>query len=148
MWRALLPAAVERARQSYMHTTECIYSKPDGCCETNLCNCGRGKDLPPDFNARMRSIEVALDVNTTVQSLFYRAALSPLYIPTEIESVAMQTKLDVAPVRGSSRCAKCGAIGEMFRCSRCRKAMYCSKDCQRNHWKIHKPTCSKQDLVS
>ncbi|KAI9032004.1 hypothetical protein DFJ74DRAFT_701658 [Hyaloraphidium curvatum] len=28
-------------------------------------------------------------------------------------------------------------------CSRCRKAFYCSSDCQRKHWPTHKPDCVK-----
>lgn len=27
-------------------------------------------------------------------------------------------------------------------CSRCRKASYCSKNCQVRHWKVHKPNCT------
>merc|ERR1712232_153069 len=28
------------------------------------------------------------------------------------------------------------------KCSRCMSIAYCSQECQRSHWKTHKPTCS------
>ena len=45
-----------------------------------------------------------------------------------------------------SKCACCGMYGElMLQCSKCRTAMYCNKDCQREHWKYggHKKMCGK-----
>ena len=42
-------------------------------------------------------------------------------------------------------CAKCGKRGEGFnKCSRCKRVFYCSRTCQRAHWKAsHKHTCRK-----
>jgi hypothetical protein len=42
-------------------------------------------------------------------------------------------------------CAKdgCGAlIDESKKCSRCRLVFYCSRDCQKADWKVHKPKCN------
>ena len=46
------------------------------------------------------------------------------------------------------RCLNCGTIenldGEMFSmCGLCKNVVYCSKDCQRAHWKEHKKTCKR-----
>ncbi|KAK1529633.1 acyl-CoA dehydrogenase domain-containing protein [Colletotrichum paranaense] len=46
----------------------------------------------------------------------------------------------------SSKCHGCGVSSENFpspmkKCSACQKAWYHSQDCQRSHWKMHKPTC-------
>ncbi|PFX23112.1 Egl nine-like 3 [Stylophora pistillata] len=42
----------------------------------------------------------------------------------------------------SSSCAFCSAENRnLSRCSRCRSVFYCSKDCQKSHWKAHKPNC-------
>jgi hypothetical protein len=49
----------------------------------------------------------------------------------------------------SSACAKCGAQSgapgvQLRKCSACGKACYCGVQCQRAHWRQHKPRCSKR----
>ena len=44
-------------------------------------------------------------------------------------------------------CAACGAAeraggSRMLRCSRCQVSFYCSPECQRSHWRAHKPICN------
>ncbi|KAH6845738.1 hypothetical protein B0I37DRAFT_447581 [Chaetomium sp. MPI-CAGE-AT-0009] len=46
----------------------------------------------------------------------------------------------------STKCHGCGVTREYFfqplkKCSRCGQAFYHSRECQKNHWKNHKPTC-------
>eukprot|EP00584_Thalassiosira_punctigera_P015980 CAMPEP_0172561026 /NCGR_PEP_ID=MMETSP1067-20121228/91244_1 /TAXON_ID=265564 ORGANISM="Thalassiosira punctigera, Strain Tpunct2005C2" /NCGR_SAMPLE_ID=MMETSP1067 /ASSEMBLY_ACC=CAM_ASM_000444 /LENGTH=385 /DNA_ID=CAMNT_0013350975 /DNA_START=162 /DNA_END=1319 /DNA_ORIENTATION=+ len=36
------------------------------------------------------------------------------------------------------------ALGQFKECTRCEKAVYCSRDCQRNAWKMHKKVCGKK----
>ena len=46
----------------------------------------------------------------------------------------------------TSMCCSCGDEGENLQtCSRCKCAFYCSKDCQRSHWKSggHKIKCKQ-----
>ena len=38
-------------------------------------------------------------------------------------------------------CAVCGAAATQ-RCSKCKQAWYCSRDCQLRDWKKHKPICA------
>ena len=41
-------------------------------------------------------------------------------------------------------CGHCGVDNQtkkLFRCSRCRNSLYCSRECQVAHWKIHKEFC-------
>lgn len=130
---ALLPVAVERARQTYAHTTDCIYSTPSDAipisASPSVCICGMGKDLPPAFVGSMKSAN-AMVGGAPLTAFVYRAALSPLY------AVAVpQASVDVG-------CAKCGKGGSSMRCSRCRKVRYCSKQCQRQDWGKHKSTCA------
>jgi len=30
---------------------------------------------------------------------------------------------------------------KLFYCGRCEEKLYCSKQCQKNHWEIHKQVC-------
>ena len=46
-----------------------------------------------------------------------------------------------APLR-EPECASCHSKTEnLKRCSGCKRVFYCSKTCQKNHWKEHKPDC-------
>ena len=38
-------------------------------------------------------------------------------------------------------CMQCGAEGETMRCNRCKIARYCSRACQKTHWKDHQIRC-------
>lgn len=44
----------------------------------------------------------------------------------------------------SERCAACGkGSSDMQACGGCLRVRYCSRECQKAHWKVHKPTCKK-----
>ncbi|KAJ6617068.1 ectomycorrhiza-upregulated zf-MYND domain-containing protein [Mycena sp. CBHHK59/15] len=39
-------------------------------------------------------------------------------------------------------CAKCYSLSEKLKtCSKCKTIWYCSEECQKVHWKVHKPMC-------
>ncbi|CAM9120897.1 unnamed protein product [Ectocarpus sp. 6 AP-2014] len=139
LWTALLPVAVERARQTYAHTADCTYASRSDA-PLALCDCGRGKDLHSEC---MHSIELAnaMGARVPVHPSVYRAAFSPLYAPPGTSSFVTVAKMAAASVAGSPKCAKCGIGGKSLQCTRCRKVSYCSKECQRQHWKIHKAAC-------
>ena len=42
-------------------------------------------------------------------------------------------------------CRKALPYTEMKKCSKCRSAIYCSIECQREDWILHKPTCKKNE---
>jgi len=39
------------------------------------------------------------------------------------------------------RCYNCKKEGNLHRCSSCYSVRYCSRECQKQNWKIHKPAC-------
>lgn len=42
----------------------------------------------------------------------------------------------------ASSCGFCGAEKKnLSKCSRCKSVFYCTKECQKSHWKTHKPNC-------
>jgi hypothetical protein len=76
--------------------------------------------------------------------------ISPLYIDCpfhEVESCDAFTSTR-STARGmandNSCCNACQKVPEnLKRCSRCRTAVYCSVECQRQHWAQHKKACKK-----
>ena len=56
--------------------------------------------------------------------------------------LAIQHPLHVAEQQWENCCSFCHQNGKNLRpCADCRKAFYCSKTCQQNHWKLHKYLC-------
>ena len=46
---------------------------------------------------------------------------------------------------GIQACGQCGSIPQsLMACSRCGQVAYCSRECQRQHWKLHKQACSQK----
>ena len=41
-------------------------------------------------------------------------------------------------------CPVCQQANATKRCSRCNAVWYCSPECQRKHWTIHKPVCNSE----
>jgi len=49
-------------------------------------------------------------------------------------------------------CSNCGAAttedGKSLKfCSRCSMTAYCGRECQKKHWKVHKPQCNSEESV-
>merc|ERR1712176_277542 len=64
---------------------------------------------------------------------------------TDVEAEAKsQTQRIARPQTSKERCRECGEAGLLI-CRRCNKAKYCSRDCQRKNWPIHKRFCGKTD---
>ncbi len=59
--------------------------------------------------------------------------------------------LEALPPQNSTgiECMFCGALPEcdaitLSKCGQCSQAAYCSRGCQKAHWKIHKKVCEKK----
>ena len=48
----------------------------------------------------------------------------------------------------SAQCARCASEEASSVCARCQAVRYCSRDCQRADWKVHKPACTADAAVS
>ena len=48
-------------------------------------------------------------------------------------------------LRQCAGCQKDDMKNSFKRCARCTSVVYCSVDCQREHWKVHKKICRKLD---
>jgi hypothetical protein len=47
-------------------------------------------------------------------------------------------------LEGCTKCGKYRSEGiQLLKCSGCRITLYCSRECQRAHWKTHKPDCKR-----
>ena len=42
-------------------------------------------------------------------------------------------------------CANCNKTKKLKKCARCTIVYYCSTECQKSHWKTHKPNCLPQN---
>lgn len=62
---------------------------------------------------------------------------------SSIQSFAL-SRFRACIMESSNSCAYCNKSSvELLRCSGCRNAFYCSKECQRAHWKTHKQQCTR-----
>ena len=143
-WKRLLPAFAERCR-TWKHGRNCEYMagktvplslEYDG---DPLCSCGKGQDVTPEFR-KEKAWKSAIPYVT-------RIAISPLYGVSYAEKIGRLVAGLAAgnPPEPEKRCQKCGSLGKpkLLICGGCKRTNYCSADCQKADWKIHKGTCRK-----
>lgn len=56
------------------------------------------------------------------------------------EGGGKEEEAEAAAVTPSSRCYECGKKSKL-RCSKCKQVKYCSTECQRAHWAVHRKEC-------
>ena len=154
LWKLLLPALAERCR-TWKHLPTCEYLlqgipayMEDLDFEASpLCSCGKGKDLGT-FGTRTEWEEFHSEAT--------RIALSPLFSSsfikkpslTDVENANIESFLKSPSSEVSqslTQCANCSGPGQpsLLSCSACKQTKYCSRTCQKSHWKTHKLHCSK-----
>jgi hypothetical protein len=143
--KQLIPAFVERCR-TWSHQPNCEYVSTGNVplsldVECNpLCTCGQGVGFTgPEW-----------DIPAWKGLLPYatRAALSPLFAVSYLELVAgpalRQKPVDKSTLNEgpSDACWACRKGGvRLMACAKCKKARYCSAECQKKSWKEHKKVC-------
>ncbi|KIK55168.1 hypothetical protein GYMLUDRAFT_48134 [Collybiopsis luxurians FD-317 M1] len=154
-WKQLIPALVERCRQTWMHQDDCEYIKTGrvplsyAIGENVICHCGQGRDV--EGMLRKKEWKRFAPFST-------RIAISPLYAVSYMDSVVGNLfrkndrkagaeeaskklgELSLSESHGEG-CRKCGSNGQLLACGRCKKVKYCSKKCQQDDWKTHKRLC-------
>lgn len=81
-----------------------------------------------------------------------RVAISPLFAVSYLDAVGVQfSKMMEMMEKGETfkditaervwECYRCGKGGELMRCARCKKVLYCSSECQKADWRGHKLEC-------
>ena len=60
---------------------------------------------------------------------------------TALEASQSGGATEAAAYLERKRCAVCGVRGYTKRCARCGAVEYCSTECQKAHWREHKPEC-------
>jgi hypothetical protein len=157
LWKLLLPALAERCR-TWKHLPTCEYllkgipAYMEGLEfeASPLCSCGKGKDLGT-FGTRHEWKELHSEAT--------RIALSPLFSPSFIKppkkadaknanigsSSSLKSPASEAPQSLITQCANCSGPGQpsLLSCSACKQTKYCSRTCQKSHWKTHKLHCLK-----
>ena len=49
-------------------------------------------------------------------------------------------------IKKEKQCSKCGIVSNAAsKCAGCQGVYYCGRECQKQHWKVHKTTCSEAD---
>ncbi|KAG8720900.1 hypothetical protein FRC09_008807 [Ceratobasidium sp. 395] len=152
-WKRLLPAFIERAR-TWKHTANCEYTASGeipislDIGDDVICSCGAGIGFEGDM-WKVPGWKPLLPFAT-------RAAISPLFSVQYIESIDktvqdLQHGMMGLPVEQemanrlqlTNVCWTCSGSGtpELLTCSECKRARYCSTECQRQDWKSHKKNC-------
>eukprot|EP00397_Hematodinium_sp_SG-2012_P057228 GEMP01071326.1.p1 GENE.GEMP01071326.1~~GEMP01071326.1.p1 ORF type:complete len:251 (+),score=45.52 GEMP01071326.1:83-835(+) len=61
---------------------------------------------------------------------------------------SLPTLIEESAARATNACFQCGKTGNLLTCAQCRISRYCTKECQRNHWKkTHKKLCKQMKAL-
>ena len=155
-WGCFIAVLAERCR-TWQHLDTCKYLTKGTPIDldnrtvisSSLCGCGRGKDLCPFATVPEWTI---LRKDAT------RIAIGPLFGFPSNAAALMKENMDIihdsilrsrsAPKASPSadecaQCAQCAGPGKpaLQACSVCKKVKYCSRGCQKSHWRVHKLNC-------
>lgn len=140
-WKLLLPSLSERCR-TWKHTDACEYrmkgvpASLDGTEQSPLCSCGKGKNL-----GQFGTVAEWAPFHEEAT----RIAIGPLFTFSFLEETVKSLMDSAGPesVQWKSQCATCARPGrpKLRACAACLKTRYCSRECQKAHWKTHKADC-------
>ncbi|KAL9945975.1 hypothetical protein D7B24_000395 [Verticillium nonalfalfae] len=148
LWKRALPALAERGR-SWSHKKSCEYAESGKIPlsvepgESVLCSCGAGR-FPDNF--------VGVPYWEQGAKHATRVAISPTFAVSFVEDVfdfdRFRSLASNEDVPAKERCSNCrateakGTGGPLKKCSRCQTAKYCSAECQKKDWRVHRGECA------
>jgi MYND finger len=155
LWGFYLAACIERTRD-WVHKPHCSIGK--GAVESEtiqpfdkvLCQCGAGK-----VSEEFESVKEWKPFSRFAT----RCLLTPIFASHAMEQSIPDDMFDDISKAGDSSsnlkargeektCSHCKATGgvagrKLLTCARCSRVVYCSKECQKKDWKVHKRDCGK-----
>jgi len=152
LWTLFLKASVERSR-SWTHKSNCPGKLQDqshqtfGHLQQFLCRCGAGKMIQEFAEVNEWRPFKPFVTRCLFTPLFPVQSMEPIVIVNpdlkEISNPAGRTEWDTTEEKICLTCKARGGVenGQLLICTRCRKATYCSKSCQKKDWKQHKIIC-------
>lgn len=102
--------------------------------------CAKSTSLQEGLKAAL-AIEAAVKNGVTGSVEIGDATVDATEIEEEINTNDCSTNGERAGATGS--CAQCMGENKSAKCQQCRLVFYCNRDCQKKHWKVHKPQCNK-----
>ena len=158
LWKLLLPALAERCRTwKHLPTCEYLLQGIPACMEGSkfeaspLCSCGKGMDLGT-FGTRPEWKEFYSEATRIALSPLFSYSFAVVRIPPPMKADAKNANIGSSLKSPSSeasqsytQCENCSGPGQpsLLSCSVCKQTKYCSRKCQKSHWKNHKLHCSK-----
>ena len=71
----------------------------------------------------------------------YELTITPMFV----NKVYFEKKKKIKKKLNKMRCFQCGRKEKLFCCTGCMEAVYCSKQCQKRHWRAHhRKECAKK----
>ncbi|KAM5441428.1 hypothetical protein MferCBS31731_003499 [Microsporum ferrugineum] len=160
LWKHTLPAFVERCR-TWKHLPSCEYRSTGkiplslGFAQPVLCSCGQGK-FPSDYGINdcpgwkdIKKYAVRVAISPCYSVPFVEEGFMPGMANKDTTTPGISQTMKTLAVKEEA-CSNCGGTKpgsgtKLLRCSGCKVTKYCSKECQREDWRLkHKLACKMQ----
>ncbi|XP_018895705.2 uncharacterized protein [Bemisia tabaci] len=154
-WKSMMAVMAERCR-TWEHRSDCEYALAGEAPlskglrhdrKSSICSCGIGKFPEGYLKDEMKNFS---NLDHILNHYGTRVALSLVFSAPHVEKCGTEIPNPDFQALLADRCEKCGSdkkengpAGEqaLFNCSKCKSVKYCSVECQKSDWKMHKKSC-------